>query len=109
MRREPFKCTEHASTFRVLFDSFRYYSVVYPLENKITMYKGKLMILYVWLHAVVISLPKAVICQVKKFSIIRMPIKDLFCDITKPTPNPSLCGGWLFKREEICVKQSPHS
>ena len=44
--------------------NFRYYSVVYPLEHKITMYKGKLMIVYVWCHAVIISLPKAIVGKV---------------------------------------------
>lgn len=44
---------------------FRYYSVVYPLERKITIFKGKIMVFYVWFHAIVICLPDIFVYQLK--------------------------------------------
>ena len=45
---------------------FRYYCVVYPLEKKITMFKGKLMIFYVWFHAAIICLPVVFVNKIIK-------------------------------------------
>ncbi|XP_077865746.1 uncharacterized protein LOC100373023 [Saccoglossus kowalevskii] len=44
----------------------RYYSVVYPLEKKITSLKGKLMIVFIWVHSVLICLPCLFVYDVVK-------------------------------------------
>ncbi|XP_078000660.1 putative G-protein coupled receptor 176 [Glandiceps talaboti] len=44
----------------------RYYSVVYPLEKRMTLFKTKLMISYIWIHAVVICLPNLFVYEVTK-------------------------------------------
>ncbi|XP_070577641.1 probable G-protein coupled receptor 176 [Ptychodera flava] len=49
----------------------RYYSVVYPLERKITLFKGKVMTIYIWVHAVVICMPNLFV-----FDVARMPGTD---------------------------------
>ncbi|CAH1792906.1 unnamed protein product [Owenia fusiformis] len=35
----------------------RYYSVVYPLERKITLFRGRLIVLYIWLHSTIVCVP----------------------------------------------------
>ncbi|XP_029456051.1 G-protein coupled receptor 176 isoform X2 [Rhinatrema bivittatum] len=42
----------------------RYYSVLYPLERKISDNKARDLIIYIWVHAVVISLPVFVVTNV---------------------------------------------
>lgn len=54
-------CDQH-STIQMFLS--RYYSVVYPLERKLSLFKGAMMVAYTWTHAVLISLPKLFVAGV---------------------------------------------